>query len=63
MQRASPAGDDLDAAVGTLMSGPALLRSELGFTGVTITNSLDGTAHARSISTRRLAAAAAPGPT
>jgi beta-N-acetylhexosaminidase len=41
------------AIVGTL------LRRQLGFTGATITDSLDGTAHARGISTRRLAAAAA----
>jgi beta-N-acetylhexosaminidase len=41
------------AIVGTL------LRRDLGFTGATITDSLDGTAAARGISTRRLAAAAA----
>jgi beta-N-acetylhexosaminidase len=36
-----------------------LLRQDLGFTGVTITDSLDGTAHARGISTRSLAIRAA----
>jgi beta-N-acetylhexosaminidase len=32
-----------------------LLRHDLGFTGVTITDSLDGTAHARGLSDRTLA--------
>jgi beta-N-acetylhexosaminidase len=32
-----------------------LLRHDLGFTGVTITDSLDGTAHARGLSTQLLA--------
>jgi beta-N-acetylhexosaminidase len=36
-----------------------LLRQELGFTGVTITDSLDGTALARGLSTRLLAVRAA----
>jgi beta-N-acetylhexosaminidase len=36
-----------------------LLRHDLGFRGVTITDSLDGTAHARGLSTRRLAVRAA----
>jgi beta-N-acetylhexosaminidase len=36
-----------------------LLRRDLGFTGVTITDSLDGTAHARGLSTRLLAERAA----
>ena len=36
-----------------------LLRDDLGFTGVTITDSLDGTAHARSLSTSSLAIRAA----
>jgi beta-N-acetylhexosaminidase len=40
------------AIVGTL------LRHQLGYTGATITDSLDGTANARGISVRRLAAAA-----
>jgi beta-N-acetylhexosaminidase len=35
-----------------------LLRRDLGFTGVTITDSLDGTAHARGVTTRSLALAA-----
>ena len=36
-----------------------LLRDELGFTGVSITDSLDGAAHARGVSTDRLALPAA----
>jgi beta-N-acetylhexosaminidase len=36
-----------------------LLRDDLGFGGVTITDSLDGTAHARGVSTRSLAILAA----
>jgi beta-N-acetylhexosaminidase len=36
-----------------------LLRGELGFQGVTITDSLDGTAHARKVSTKSLAIRAA----
>jgi beta-N-acetylhexosaminidase len=36
-----------------------LLRDDLGFTGVTITDSLDGTAHARGVSTASLAVRAA----
>ena len=36
-----------------------LLRGELGFRGVTITDSLDGTAHARKVSTKVLAVRAA----
>jgi beta-N-acetylhexosaminidase len=36
-----------------------LLRGELGFAGVTITDSLDGTAHARKVSTKSLAIRAA----
>ena len=39
--------------------GVTLLRDELGFTGVTITDSLDGTAHARGLSTLSLAIRAA----
>ena len=35
-----------------------LLRHDLGFDGVTITDSLDGTAHARGLATRTLALAA-----
>ena len=37
----------------------SLLRDELGFTGVSITDSLDGTAHARGLSTSSLAIRAA----
>ena len=36
-----------------------LLRADLGYTGVTITDSLDGTAHARGLSTSHLALRAA----
>ena len=36
-----------------------LLRTELGFRGVTITDSLDGTAHARKVATKSLAVLAA----
>jgi beta-N-acetylhexosaminidase len=36
-----------------------LLRHDLGFEGVTITDALDGTAHARGVPTSRLAIAAA----
>jgi beta-N-acetylhexosaminidase len=39
--------------------GTTLLRGELGFRGVTITDSLDGAAHARGVPTRRLAIRAA----
>ena len=54
-----PAWDSVQAAGWSPAIVGTLLRSELGFNGVTITDSLDGTAHARAISTRRLAAAAA----
>ncbi len=54
-----PAWDGVHAAGWSPAIVGTLLRTELGFSGVTITDSLDGTAHARSISTRRLAAAAA----
>ena len=39
--------------------GVTLLRDDLGFTGMTITDSLDGTAHARGLSTSSLAIRAA----
>ena len=39
--------------------GVTLLRDDLGFTGVTITDSLDGTAHSRGVSTSSLAIRAA----
>jgi beta-N-acetylhexosaminidase len=39
--------------------GTTLLRGDLGFRGVTITDSLDGAAHARGLPTRRLAIRAA----
>ena len=54
-----PAYDSVHAAGWSHAIVGTLLRRDLGFTGVTITDSLDGTASARGISTRRLAAAAA----
>jgi len=54
-----PAYDSVHAAGWSPAIVGTLLRRDLGFTGVTITDSLDGTASARGISTRRLAAAAA----
>lgn len=54
-----PAYDAVHAAGWSPAIVGTLLRHDLGFTGVTITDSLDGTANARGISTRRLAAAAA----
>ena len=54
-----PAYDPVHAAGWSPAIVGTLLRRDLGFTGVTITDSLDGTAAARGISTRRLAAAAA----
>ena len=54
-----PAYDPVHAAGWSPAIVGTLLRRDLGFTGVTITDSLDGTASARGISTRRLAAAAA----
>jgi beta-N-acetylhexosaminidase len=54
-----PAWDKVHAAGWSPAIVGALLRGQLGFRGVTITDSLDGTAHARSIPTRRIAAAAA----
>ena len=52
-----PAYDPVHAA-GWSPAIETLLRQDLGFTGVTITDSLDGTAKARGISLGRLAAAA-----
>jgi beta-N-acetylhexosaminidase len=54
-----PAYDSIHAAGWSPAIVGTLLRQDLGFTGVTITDSLDGTANARGISTGRLAAAAA----
>jgi beta-N-acetylhexosaminidase len=54
-----PAYDPVHAAGWSPAIVGTLLRRDLGFTGVTITDSLDGTASARGISTKRLAAAAA----
>ena len=47
--------DPVDAAGWSHAIGTTLLRGELGFTGVTITDSLDGTAHSRGVSERSLA--------
>ena len=54
-----PAWDPVHAAGWSPAIVGTLLRRDLGFTGVTITDSLDGTASVRGISVRRLAAAAA----
>ena len=51
--------DPLNAAGWSYAIGFTLLRHELGFTGVTITDSLDGTAHARGVTTSGLAVRAA----
>jgi beta-N-acetylhexosaminidase len=51
--------DPVNAAGWSRAIGTTLLRDELGFTGVTITDSLDGTAHARGLSTKALAVKAA----
>jgi beta-N-acetylhexosaminidase len=51
--------DALDAAGWSRAIGQTLLRRDLGFTGVTITDSLDGTAAARRLTTRLLAVRAA----
>ena len=51
---------DVDDAAGwSHPIGVTLLRGELGFTGVTITDSLDGTARSRGVSERTLASRAA----
>lgn len=54
-----PAYDAHNAAGWSHAIGTTLLRNELGFTGVTITDSLDGTAAARGLWTRVLAVSAA----
>lgn len=51
--------DPANAAGWSHAIAETLLRDDLGFTGVTITDSLDGTAHARGVSTRSLAILAA----
>lgn len=51
--------DSIHAAGWSPAIAVTLLRRDLGFTGVTITDSLDGTAHARGLSTRSLAIRAA----
>lgn len=51
--------DPLHAAGWSRAIGLTLLRHDLGFTGVTITDALDGTAAARGLSTRLLAVRAA----
>jgi beta-N-acetylhexosaminidase len=53
-----PAWDPVNAAGWSPAIVGGLLRGQLGFTGVTITDSLDGTAHARGIPVWRLAAGA-----
>lgn len=47
--------DKANAAGWSHAIGVTLLRHDLGFEGVTITDSLDGTAHARGVSTKSLA--------
>ena len=54
-----PAYDPRNAAGWSHAIGVTLLRHDLGFTGVTITDSLDGTAKARGLWTRVLAVSAA----
>jgi beta-N-acetylhexosaminidase len=54
-----PAYDRVNAAGWSHTIAVTLLRHDLGFTGVTITDSLDGTAHARGLSTSVLAVRAA----
>ena len=54
-----PAYDAVNAAAWSRAIGVSLLRQELGFSGVTITDSLDGTAFARGLTTRLLALRAA----
>ncbi len=54
-----PAYDPAHAAGWSRAIVGTLLRHDLGFTGVTITDSLDGIAHARGVTTRSLAFAAA----
>jgi beta-N-acetylhexosaminidase len=54
-----PAYDAVNAAGWSRAIGTTLLRGTMGFTGVTITDSLDGTAAARGLSTRSLGIRAA----
>jgi beta-N-acetylhexosaminidase len=54
-----PAFDPVDAAGWSPAIVDTLLRQDLGFTGVTITDSLDGTARARKVKTAALAVLAA----
>ena len=54
-----PAYDRYNAAGWSHAIGVTLLRHDLGFTGVTITDSLNGTAHARGVSATSLAVRAA----
>lgn len=54
-----PAYDRVNAAGWSHAIGVTLLRHDLGFTGVTITDSIDGTAHARGLATGLLAVRAA----
>ncbi|MFM8279091.1 MAG: glycoside hydrolase family 3 N-terminal domain-containing protein [Candidatus Limnocylindrus sp.] len=51
--------DENNAAGWSYAIATTLLRSTLGFTGVTITDSLDGTAHSRGVTARSLALRAA----
>jgi beta-N-acetylhexosaminidase len=51
--------DPANAAGWSRAIAVTLLRDDLGFSGVTITDSLDGTAHARGVSTKSLAILAA----
>ena len=54
-----PAYDSANAAGWSHAIGVTLLRGSMGFTGVTITDSLDGAAKARGVSTASLAIRAA----
>lgn len=54
-----PAYDAANAAGWSVEIGNDLLRKQLGFAGVTITDSLDGTAHARGVRSSSLAIRAA----
>ena len=46
--------DSVNAAGWSHAISVTLLRHDLGFKGVTITDSLDGTAHARGVATARV---------
>ena len=59
LSNATYAAYDSSSAAGWSHAIATLLRDDLGFTGVTITDSLDGTAHARGVSTSSLAIRAA----